>query len=192
MNSQRPRPGSPESSSARLIPHPHPRICAQKPATPHRKSPMPRAMPAVKRSKRLLRSFPMRANRRRVFLNMQVTAGADMVNHVVLADPDELRAFFKGLRRIIASLGHGADLLAENEPAAAASRRAIGQRQVGQHQIGPPQNDDDREAVVAQAREKNAQAFLRGSRKNRRLSEDLNRERTCNTSRAHTNGHHVP
>jgi hypothetical protein len=72
-----------------------------------------------------------------------------VVCSITLADPDELRAFFKGLRRIIASLEHGAALVAENEPAAAASRRAIRQRQIGQ-----PQHDDEREAMVAQARDR--------------------------------------
>jgi DNA-binding NarL/FixJ family response regulator len=67
---------------------------------------------------------------------------------ITLADPDELRAFFKGLRRIVASLEH-ADVVTGDEPAAAQSQRAIGQRQ----------RDEDREAVIAQAREKNAQAF---------------------------------
>jgi hypothetical protein len=112
---------------------------------------------------------------------------------ITLADPDELRAFFKGLRKIIASLGHGPDLVAENEPATAASRRAIGQRQIGQHQIGQPQHDDDREAMVAQAREKNAQAFAPWTKQEEQeVNRRLNRERTCNTSRTHTNGHHVP
>jgi hypothetical protein len=32
-------------------------------------------------------------------------------------------------------------------------------RQIGQRQIGQRQHDDEREAMVAQAREKNAQAF---------------------------------
>ena len=58
------------------------------------------------------------------------------------------QAFFKGLRRLVASLDR-ADVVAGDEPAAARSQRAIGQRQ----------RDDDREAVIAQAREKNAQAF---------------------------------
>jgi hypothetical protein len=72
---------------------------------------------------------------------------------ITLADPDELRAFFKGLRRIVASLEHGAEV-ADNAPAAAESWRAVGQRQIGQRH-----RDEDRDAVIAQAREKNAQAF---------------------------------
>jgi hypothetical protein len=68
---------------------------------------------------------------------------------ITLAAPNELRAFFKGLRRIVASLEHGADVVAGDEPVPAQSQRAIGQRQ----------RDEDREAVVAQARERNAQAF---------------------------------
>jgi DNA-binding NarL/FixJ family response regulator len=67
---------------------------------------------------------------------------------ITLADPDELRAFFKGLRRLVASLER-ADVVAGDEPAAARNQAAIGHRQ----------RDEDREAVIAQAREKNAQAF---------------------------------
>ena len=66
---------------------------------------------------------------------------------ITLADPDELRSFFKGLRRIIASLEHGSDVVAETSPAD--SRHAIGRRP----------RDEDREAVVAQARERNPHAF---------------------------------
>ena len=72
-----------------------------------------------------------------------------------LADPDELRAFFKGLRRIVASLGHGDNVVAESEATARESRRAIGQRQ----------DNEDREAVIAQAREKDAHAFAQWTTK---------------------------
>jgi hypothetical protein len=72
---------------------------------------------------------------------------------ITLADPDELRAFFKGLRRIVASLEHGADVVAET--AAPESRRAIGRRQ----------DDEDRKAVIAQARDKNAHAFAQWTKK---------------------------
>jgi|RhiMetdeSRZDD1v2_1073273.scaffolds.fasta_scaffold945300_2 DNA-binding NarL/FixJ family response regulator len=73
---------------------------------------------------------------------------------ITLADPNELRAFFKGLRRIVASLEHGAEVIDNAPPADAESRRTIGQRQIGQRQ-----RDEDRDVIIAQAREKNAQAF---------------------------------
>jgi hypothetical protein len=69
---------------------------------------------------------------------------------ITLSDPDELRAFFKGLRKILASLGHAVDA-GDREPQLDASRetkRTLGGRR-----------DEEREAVVAQARERNAQAF---------------------------------
>ena len=65
----------------------------------------------------------------------------------MLSDPDELRAFFKGLRRILASLGHSIDA-PEPTDVRRDTPRALGAGQ-----------DDDREPVVAQARQRNAQAF---------------------------------
>jgi hypothetical protein len=67
---------------------------------------------------------------------------------ITLTDPDELRAFFKGLRRILASLGHNIDV-AEPTDARRDTPRAL----------GAGRRDDDREAVVAQARQRNPQAF---------------------------------
>jgi hypothetical protein len=86
----------------------------------------------------------------------QIPAGRKSkdVCSITLADPNELRAFFKGLRRIVASLEPGAEVVDHAPAAAAESRRTVGQRQIGQRQ-----RDEDRDAVIAQAREKNAQAF---------------------------------
>ena len=56
---------------------------------------------------------------------------------IALSNPDELGAFFQGLRRILASMGHRID-------------------------GGPPQtprDSEEREALVAQARQRNPQAF---------------------------------
>lgn len=68
---------------------------------------------------------------------------------ITLADPRELKAFFKGLRRIMASLG-----TVEAEPAAPAPQLAP---------QGAPQaaaaDADEREALVAKARQRNPQAF---------------------------------
>jgi hypothetical protein len=66
---------------------------------------------------------------------------------ITLSDPDELRAFFKGLRRILSSLGQEVDfdepaVTRRNKPRAAAAGR-----------------EQDREVVVAQARQRNPQAF---------------------------------
>ena len=71
---------------------------------------------------------------------------------ITLGDPDELRAFFKGLRRIVASLDHETLVIAENRHAGFERRGAIGKRQ----------GSEVREAVIAQAREANAQAFAGG------------------------------
>jgi DNA-binding NarL/FixJ family response regulator len=65
-----------------------------------------------------------------------------------------INAFSAGLWRGRSPTSHlcvsaHSDVLAGDEPAAARSQRAIGQRQ----------RDENREAVIAQAREKNAQAF---------------------------------
>jgi hypothetical protein len=63
-----------------------------------------------------------------------------------LADPDELRTFFRGLRRILPPLGHTMDI---EEPTAARgdTSRALTRR------------NDERDAVVAQARQRHPQAF---------------------------------
>jgi len=66
---------------------------------------------------------------------------------ITLANPDELRAFFRGLRRILASLGHRIDV-AEPTDARREVPRALGAGR-----------DDDREALMAQARQRNPQAL---------------------------------
>jgi hypothetical protein len=62
---------------------------------------------------------------------------------ITLSDPDELRSFFKGLHRVLASLGFGPDRIAAvPAPAAAKANR-----------------EDERDAVVEKARQRNPQAF---------------------------------
>lgn len=66
---------------------------------------------------------------------------------ITLADPDELRAFFQGLRRILASLGY--DVPApEAQPTPTSPSRTDSER-----------SDGDREAVIAKARQRSPQAF---------------------------------
>jgi hypothetical protein len=55
---------------------------------------------------------------------------------------------------IVASLEHGAEVIDAAPAAAAENRRTIGQRQVGQRE-----RDEGRDVIIAQAREKNANAF---------------------------------
>ena len=59
---------------------------------------------------------------------------------ITLADPDQLRRFFKGLHRVLSSLGLGTEQVKEPPPV-------------------PAKREDEREAVVAQARQRNPQAF---------------------------------
>jgi hypothetical protein len=68
---------------------------------------------------------------------------------ITLADPSELEAFFKGLRRIMASLG-----TIEDKPTSKAPR--LRSEPVP---TATPATDDDREALVAKARQRNPQAF---------------------------------
>ena len=70
---------------------------------------------------------------------------------ITLADPSELEAFFKGLRRIMASLG-----TVEDRPAAQPPRLRSGPTPTP---TPTPSSDDEREAVVAKARQRNPQAF---------------------------------
>ena len=67
---------------------------------------------------------------------------------ITLSDPDELRAFFKGLRRILASMGHAVDSGDAPGVARRANLRVVNGRK-----------EDERDAVVAQARQRNPQAF---------------------------------
>jgi hypothetical protein len=61
---------------------------------------------------------------------------------ITLSNADELRAFFKGLRRNMASLGE------VSEPGVQPSQSPVGQYA-----------EDDRDALMAKARQRNAQAF---------------------------------
>jgi hypothetical protein len=74
------------------------------------------------------------------------------------------------------------DVLAGDEPAAARSQRAIGQRQ----------RDENREAVIAQVGEKNAQAFAPWTKQEEEeVKRRFEREKTCNTSLALISDHRV-
>jgi len=66
---------------------------------------------------------------------------------ITLANPEELHAFFKGLRRIVEALGHNLEPMEGGNRGSAVKPRRTEAR------------EDDREAIVVQARQKNAQAF---------------------------------
>jgi hypothetical protein len=95
--------------------------------------------------------------------------GAADVCALTLKDPDELRAFFTGLRRIVSSLGYGGEA-AGAAPAAASVASASAPPPRGQGTpVGgaPPPNralsggtpEEEREAIISQARQRNPQAF---------------------------------
>jgi len=74
---------------------------------------------------------------------------------IALSNPDELRAFFQGLRRILASLGHRVDGGGETgQPPRREPQRATAARPGG-----GGRDNEDRDALVAQARQRNPQAF---------------------------------
>jgi hypothetical protein len=66
---------------------------------------------------------------------------------ITFSDPDELRAFFKGLRRILSSLGQEVDL---DEPAVSRRNKPRAVTSVG---------EQERDVVIAQARQRDPQAF---------------------------------
>jgi hypothetical protein len=68
---------------------------------------------------------------------------------ITLSDPDELRGFFKGLRRIMTSLGVSVDSSPEPPP----------QRRQALAAPAPRAEEPEREEMVAAARVRNAQAF---------------------------------
>jgi hypothetical protein len=74
---------------------------------------------------------------------------------ITLSDPDELRGFFKGLRRMMASLGVSVESAGSLPPKPKALAAA-------KHDDVAPRRDDttpEREAIIAEARQRNAQAF---------------------------------
>jgi hypothetical protein len=75
---------------------------------------------------------------------------------ITLADPSELKGFFQGLRRIMASLG-------TIESAGAPARRPGVCREL--KPALPEPGTEDREALVAKARTKNPQAFAPWTKK---------------------------
>jgi hypothetical protein len=80
---------------------------------------------------------------------------ANDVCAITLSDPDELRGFFKGLRRMMASLGvsvEPGESLPPKPKAIPAPKRS---------DVVPRRNDTtpDREAIIAETRRRNAQAF---------------------------------
>jgi hypothetical protein len=87
---------------------------------------------------------------------------------LTLRDPEELRAFFDGLRRIVTSLGYGGEVGAPGEGRGArAGRPAADRTSAGRGQHASPSNrvlsgatpEQEREAIISQARERNPQAF---------------------------------
>jgi hypothetical protein len=76
---------------------------------------------------------------------------------ITLADPSELKGFFQGLRRIMASLGR---IESAQSPARPQSRRLP-----GAEAALPEPGTEDREALVAKARTKNPQAFAPWTKK---------------------------
>jgi hypothetical protein len=79
---------------------------------------------------------------------------------ITLANPEELRVFFEGFRRVLASMGHAADIggasPASRTPAGPLALDPPGSR--GQP-AGAMNRDVDREALIEKARERNPQAF---------------------------------
>ncbi|HWC75618.1 MAG TPA: hypothetical protein VG454_16950 [Gemmatimonadales bacterium] len=69
---------------------------------------------------------------------------------ISLSNPDELRDFFSGLQRVVASLG---------EPVTGAARKLPDQPPVRGARLPRAAEEQDREALVAQARTRNPQAF---------------------------------
>jgi hypothetical protein len=90
----------------------------------------------------------------------QERAGEDPaeVCSIALSNPEELRAFFTGLQRVVASLGHSIETPATPAtPGRGAAPRAA-QRAFPEDRAGA-RDSQEREALVAQARERNPQAF---------------------------------
>jgi hypothetical protein len=81
--------------------------------------------------------------------------GGGEVCAITLSDPEELRGFFEGLRRVLSSLPGGE--AASPAPVAAGGRGPATPRPVPASAATPA--DANRDQVIAQARQRNAQAF---------------------------------
>ncbi|HEV8255214.1 MAG TPA: hypothetical protein VGQ78_10675 [Vicinamibacteria bacterium] len=83
--------------------------------------------------------------------------GAKDVCSLTLANPDELRDFFEGLRRVLVTTGH-APAVAVPSAAAPAARLDAPPRVAPGRPPGRPA-PEEREAVIDQARQRNPNAF---------------------------------
>ena len=91
---------------------------------------------------------------------------ASDVCSLTLSNPDELRAFFMGLRRIVASLGYGSEAAAATDapgrpaglPLPAPAAQGSGSR-LGSAPSAGGSDGLDRDALVEKARQRNPQAF---------------------------------
>jgi hypothetical protein len=77
---------------------------------------------------------------------------------ITLANPEELRTFFKGFRRVLASMGQAA-LAGESSPPSAPARAPAALGRPGGRRAQPAEQPVDREALIEKARERNPQAF---------------------------------
>jgi len=95
---------------------------------------------------------------------------ASEVCALTLRDPDELRAFFNGLRRIVSSLGYGGEAAvaaaggsASSAPVSSQRAPAAGGRRGGgtapSRALQGGASEEEREAIISQARQRNPQAF---------------------------------
>jgi len=73
---------------------------------------------------------------------------------LTLANPEELRDFFEGLRRVLAATGHAAAAAPAAPP-----RRVDAPPRAGPGPIAGRAPSDDRDAVVTEARHRNPNAF---------------------------------
>ena len=84
--------------------------------------------------------------------------GAKDVCSLTLANPDELRDFFEGLRRVLVATGHAAPAAVPGEAAAAPPRFETARRDRRPPPAGTA-GGEDREAAIAEARQRNPHAF---------------------------------
>jgi hypothetical protein len=94
----------------------------------------------------------------RLVIQQKRKRGSSEICSLSLANPDELEAFFEGLRRVFSSTGGARErTVPPRQPSGRATLAAA--QQAGATLVAGQQADDDRDEVIARARGKNAKAF---------------------------------
>jgi hypothetical protein len=95
----------------------------------------------------------------RLLIQQKRKRGSSEICSLSLANPDELEAFFEGLRRVFSSTGGARERPVPPRQPPPGRGTLAAARQAGATLAAGRQADDDRDEVIARARGRNAKAF---------------------------------